>query len=499
MSYPKKTIDNVKTIKIQDGKLVIVYGYRGKDRKELTYDLNDYKEWMMAFSSPKQNWPTYIFYEEAYPLPDPTPGPKDKGQLLYRVGLISDIHMDVEDTHNSQYKTDLQNALEYFRKNNVDFICSCGDFAQYNDKDYEVFCDYYNAHAWAATGGKLRLFTPMGNHDYLRIYHKRNDIPDGYASVEMIWQTNISPFHEPEAALHFFEYGAKWNDPYKTGKRTIKSKTNYWLEHHGDIYVFMSIDYGESTGTPWDDVIRGFNLLDYNNEYVKRMTNYVSNTNYNREREKNFDYRFYDPEVLCWLQDIITANQDKRIFVFSHHFLPHKAGDSDGMYSHLRVWPYPTSEAIRNKYYSGSNTLCGLTFWFIDKLNNEYNNVIWFSGHSHRNWNDGISVCHNDYTIRKPTGNEVTPLVDNLESLADTEYDYRLYTRADGWPVAECGPWIGLPSLAKPIDDDGSTLYQASQGGLMEVYENAVVIKSIVFKNNSDKNYVNQIIKEIEI
>ena len=33
--------------------------------------------------------------------------PKDKGKLLCKVGLISDVHFDVEDSKNSEYKTDL--------------------------------------------------------------------------------------------------------------------------------------------------------------------------------------------------------------------------------------------------------------------------------------------------------------------------------------------------------------------------------------------------------
>ena len=56
--------------------------------------------------------------------------PKDNGKLLYKVGLMSDVHFDVEDAHNSEYKTDLQNACEVFVKNGCEFVASCGDFAQ---------------------------------------------------------------------------------------------------------------------------------------------------------------------------------------------------------------------------------------------------------------------------------------------------------------------------------------------------------------------------------
>jgi hypothetical protein len=421
-----------------------------------------------------------------------------KGKLRYIFGVLNDDHFDVDDPNKSEYKGDLMNALVYMRSVGAGFIGSCGDLCQYNDKDYEEFKDYYNAYAWAPTGGKLRLLTSMGNHDYLRIYHKRSSVPAGYDSVEMLWQNNISVFHEPESDIHFFEYGAKWNDPKKSGKRTIKSKLNYWLEYNGDILVFMSVDYGESTGSPWDDVARGFNLLDYNDQYVKQMTAYVIGTDYDRNREKNFDYQFYNAEVLCWLKDILEANKNRRIFVFNHHFLPNKAGDTFGEYSRLRIWPYPTSEVIRNKYYSGSNTVCGLTFHFLNKLMRENLHTIFFNGHSHYEWKAQEDCITREYKVKLPTGNEVTPLVDDLNTLRGTEYDYQLYTPI-GHSVCDCAPTVHVPSLSKPVSREGKTLYGASQGAVVEVYEGGVTVKCIQFKADGSSQYTNKVIKTIDL
>ena len=422
----------------------------------------------------------------------------DLGRLIYKVGLISDIHMNVEDTHNSEYRQDLQNALVYFRDIGVDFICCCGDICEYNYEDFEQFNRIYTDYAFAPTAGNLRLHSVLGNHDYLMLYHPFEDYDkQKYASREMIWQVNIAPFHEPESALRFFEYGAKWNDPQYTGRRTIKSKQNYWFAKDVDIFVCMSIDYGESNGQPWDDVSRGWNLLDYNDPYVKRMTEYVADTNYNRTRESAFDYQFYHPEVLCWLWDILEANKDRRVIIPNHLFFPHKAGDGDGHYSHLRVWPHPETDAERNKYYAGSNTLCGLEFWFLDKLNNEYPNAIFAGGHSHRHAKDGITICKNDYPIRKPTGNEVMPLVDDLNTLNGTQYDYRLYQRASETPCGNCGPCISVPSLSKPVDDNGSTMYGGSEGCVMEFYERGVVLNAVVFKRDGEQGYCNEVISKV--
>jgi hypothetical protein len=107
------------------------------------------------------------------------------------------------------------------------------------------------------------------------------------------------------------------------------------------------------------------------------------------------------------------------------------------------------------------------------------------------------SVCRNDYVVRKPTGNEITPLTDNLESLTDTQYDYRLYTRESDTPCGKSAVTVGLPSLSKPISVNGQTLYGASQGAIMEVYKNAVVLKCIDFKRQGDSGYRNEVIKEI--
>ena len=423
---------------------------------------------------------------------------KQKGSLRYKVGLVSDIHFDVEDSHNSEYAQDFINAIDYMRCEGVDFIESCGDLCEYNDEDLEVFRDIYTAHAWAPTSAMLRFFTAIGNHDYLRLYTQGANIAKLLPCFtnftgEDLWAQY--GYKEKTDYMQFFEYDGQWDKQY-FGDRTVKSKLSYWFEYKGDIYVTLSIDYGDDTGEVWDEQCRGYHLLDKRDKYVQQMIDYVKDTNYKRENG-SFDYQFYHPNALMWLKDILEHNRDRRVFVFMHHFLPHKAGDSDGMYSHLRIWPYSDSKAVRQKYYYGSNTPCGLTFWFLDKLTNEYTNAIWFTGHSHREWNDVTSVCRHDYVVRKPTGYEITPLTDNLESLTDTQYDYRLYTRDSDTPCGKSAVTVGLPSLSKPISVNGQTLYGASQGAIMEVYENAVVLKCIDFKRQSDTGYRNEVIKEI--
>jgi hypothetical protein len=102
------------------------------------------------------------------------------------------------------------------------------------------------------------------------------------------------------------------------------------------------------------------------------------------------------------------------------------------------------------------------------------------------------------YNVTQPSGNEVTPVVDDLNSLNGTQYDYQIY-RTVGHSVCDSAPTIHLPSLSKPTDRYGSSRYGASEGGLMEVYENGIVIKCMRFKEEGSTQYTNEVVKTIEL
>jgi hypothetical protein len=161
----------------------------------------------------------------------------------------------------------------------------------------------------------------------------------------------------------------------------------------------------------------------------------------------------------------------------------------------MRVWPYTSDERIRQRYYSGANSLCGLEFHFINKLNNLYKNVTWFSGHTHIKWNnmkydEYLAFCDKDFDIVKPDDKETVPLVDDIWQYANGKYDYRRYTRKSESPIGDCGMNVHLPSLSKPIDittGHGTTIYGASEGAIMEVWNDKVVISGITFKSSGSK------------
>ena len=426
---------------------------------------------------------------------------KDRGKRLCIVGLLSDEHLNSEPDE-SECINDFVNAIDYFRKMGADFLCNLGDICQYKDDDLKLYNELYTEYAWAPTNAGLRIFTSLGNHDYMRLFSNGQDLGklNNYIAPftgEDYWKQY--GYAQKTDYIQFFEYDGQWDKQLYGKGRTVKSKLSYWVEMHGDIYVFLSIDYGSHANPAiWDWCVRGMNLLDYSDKYVQQMMDYVRDTPYDDEREADFDYQFYNPNSLIWLKDIIENNKDKRIFVFAHHFLSNKAGDTNETYSHLRIWPYSSNPDVQKKYYAGSNTPTGLTFWFLNKLAREHLNVVWFSGHSHYAWMEQEDMVHRHYDVKQPTGNEITPIVDDLSTLNGTQYDYRLYTTV-GHSVCDCAPSIHLPSLSQPVSKEGLALYGASEGGLMDVYEHGVVIKCIRFKDEGSSGYTNKIVKTIEL
>lgn len=412
------------------------------------------------------------------PQPEPQEEPaQDGGEPQYKVGKLADAHFDVEDSHNSEYLDDLKNALRYFERQGVVHVDSTGDLCQYKDKDLIAFRQAYDS--------ALPFFTCMGNHDYQRIYEQKDaahQVPAGYRDFEDLWYQTVGSL-AGGAEVHYFG-------------TTFKDRLNFWFERQGDIFVYTSVDYGVSRDRY--DVIRAVNPLDYDDEAVRQMTAYVADTQYDRSRERNFDYRFYNPAVLIWVKNLFEANPGKRKFWHAHHFLPGGAGDTMEEYRHLRIFPMPTPELIDNYFYSGSNTLCGLEMWFIEKLLRNNLNCICFGGHSHYAAKEQEDVVRRAYRLTLPTGRETTPAVADLSSLNGTQYDYKIY-RTEGRSFADIAPTVHLPSLAKPAQRYGSTLYGASEGMLMEVYREKVVLKYVRFKAEGSGTYANEVVKTVEL
>lgn len=127
--------------------------------------------------------------------------------------------------------------------------------------------------------------------------------------------------------------------------------------------------------------------------------------NYSYGYEGYYDLQFYNPGVLLWLANRLEMYKNKRVFIFTHLFFPHKSGTNNNYIG------YKYSEGISRINSSYSYCLCGIQFDLLNYLNNTYNKTIWFTGHSHYKWewqivDPDINVSNTEYLFYNPAEND---------------------------------------------------------------------------------------------
>lgn len=276
-----------------------------------------------------------------------------------------------------------------------------------------------------------------------------------------------------------------WNDGGGHGRNGY-SKLNYWTKKDNDIYIFLSVDYGNDVWgvtSGWHDrMIHARTIINLNEDdpYIKRMKEYVGDTNYS-SADAAYNYQYYSPNTLIWLKEILENNKDKKIYIFTHHFMPSRVGNGvglakDGNWFYSVISPDGVKDTRESgKYNKGSNALTGVEYWFINKLMNTYKNVLWFNGHSHISFTSNANFDNHEYSI-------VSPSLKN---------DY-VYTKNSLTPIRESAWCVSLPSLSKPRGiENGKSVrhYEDAEMAIMEVYEKGVKIKGYKIKeNNKDVN-----------
>ena len=87
-------------------------------------------------------------------------------------------------------------------------------------------------------------------------------------------------------------------------------------------------------------------------------------------------------------------------------------------------------------YDIGSTELLGLTFHFLNKLNNDYPKTVWFTGHSHYSWkniaynNTGdIHFCNEDHPYIAPTASDNTSMTYNNSNWFAPSSGNKIYNR----------------------------------------------------------------------
>lgn len=156
---------------------------------------------------------------------------------------------------------------------------------------------------------------------------------------------------------------------------------------------------------------------------------------------------YLDSEI-DWLAEKLEEYRNERTFVFTHLFFPDKAGNF-------------------KKIYPSTNWLGGGQLTRLLALNERYVNTVWFSGHSHWKW--------------------------YLQQYEDKANVYRSFNENG---EATCGWCVHVPSCASPIDSNGTntrvSMAGQSEGAIVDVYDDYIVVRGIVFKDEGDEDYTNK-------
>ena len=119
-----------------------------------------------------------VTVEGAEPQPSPEPKQAELGKYLYSVGLLSDFHLS-KDSDEWGDEADFRRCMGLFADDqDVRCVMGCGDLIESGspkkgtpDDDSRDFGELYDVPYWQTAG--LRLFSPMGNHDYYGIFESR--------------------------------------------------------------------------------------------------------------------------------------------------------------------------------------------------------------------------------------------------------------------------------------------------------------------------------------
>lgn len=571
---------------LSDNTTDFIISTKDTDKPHLNFEGNTGQIWC----------PVTIVKDGQTPEPEPEPEPEkvELGEYLFSVCLLTDQHMcksndnvtPKDDSDNWGDEKDFTRCLDLcVADKNVKCLMSCGDMAESQtnddqkhpeatcDADYAEVKEMYDVTYWQKQG--LRLFSPLGNHDFYGLFESRqgdeikkaknSETTFGYNAnvnkrISALWPTGqqingIVPGRgrivfelesgkktaSGQADMNFFSYNdyvdlyarkggytgtsiwdskkggisdeaikcAKsyvnqnwaavkdklimWNDSGSHGRNGY-SKLSYWLKKDNNIFIFLSVDYGNDTWgvtSGWHDrMIRARTLIDLNSDdpYVRRLLEYVADTGYSKADEP-YNYQYYSVNSLIWLLEIVEQNQGKKLIGFTHHFLPNRSGNGagvpkEGNWQYADIHPSDEKDTKEGGIYPvGSNALTGITFWFFEKLLRTHKNLMICTGHSHVSWESGINFDNHTYKIVSPA-----------------EKSKYVYTKASEEPVAETGWTVALPSMSKPrniVNGQSVRRYEDAEMAIMEIYERGVKIKG--YKVREDNKDVNKLLVEKEI
>ena len=356
---------------------------------------------------------------------------RDFSNRLYGVGLLSDTHYNDYDNYYNPDIIAVDDGSEY----EGDFVNALELYK--NNEDIDFICV-----AGDITSDKIENVINFNSK-------REKHCPNTYIYSCVGNHDNAAIYNNDniEESINI------WN--------SYVSNFNDNLEKHYDIYDKTSFYFIKTLPSGNKDVYIFLNIC-----FGNIGTNASGNDTDGEPDDPHRSHQYYHPQTLNWFKNVLETHKHDRCFVFTHLFFKQKAGNNNSG----NKFQY----AARDKNYY----LNGEQFLFLNDLNNKYKNSIWFTGHSHYCWE--------------------WQKYDKDINISNHDYDYTNKSLYGGITIRKkldvCAYNVHLPSLARPlkISTGYSVDMKRSEGAIMDVYEDFVDIRGIVFKTSNETNYSNK-------
>ena len=368
---------------------------------------------------------------------------------LYPFGVLSDVH--IHPSSDAAHSTeDFTNAVKFYDEQGCKLLCITGDLTQ-NGTD-EEFAEYTEIRD--ANRGDVRVFETTGNHEASSARTYKSDI----SAADCI------AYHFPRLVGSHFCYFIE------NGKYT------YWdidSEHYTTDTARNATIIDESLDLPDSDIFLFIGILGDKNNGI-----------------------FWEG-LMQWIYNVLESHKDKRVFVFEHCRAERAAGYSGGNMTEDLFAQYvsgnPTGaykKPLWGQADNGGNV--GLLFRTIESLFAHYTNCIWFHGHTHM-------AAETELQVNVPNRD-----IANVDKYFGDAYDAKnigASVNNTKWTWSVHVPSCAYPRVATENGQSIEEIDGRSQGAIVDVYQNKVVVRYIDFAQlQADGTilYGNKIINGIE-
>ena len=230
-----------------------------------------------------QIWcPVTVVKDDTQPSPEPVTF--DLGKYLYSVGLLSDYHIS-KDSNEWWDEEDFRRCMNlYAEDQNIKCVMGCGDLIESGspkkstpEQDAGDFRELYDVPYWQTAG--LRLFSPLGNHDFYGIFESRSgDTITGTKNSDTTFGYNASVCQRI-AGIWLTDSGINGIVPgsgrivfeLENGKHTVQGQADMNFSAY-NAYVDLYAKAAGYTASVWDSNKGGIS-----DEAIKVTKNYVNN------------------------------------------------------------------------------------------------------------------------------------------------------------------------------------------------------------------------------